>query len=148
MFLGIYILDNKPDSEVMSWICITFFGLCSLVGFINLFDRRPQIILNSKGIWDRRFKIEIIPWDDIFDAYLFGVNRQYFIALVINEKIAAKVKAPKWVENFNHEIGAQKINLNVGDIKVNKDKFVIAIKQLSAEKPENRAAIISKLNLK
>jgi hypothetical protein len=145
---SIYFILTKDNPEPIFWICICFFGLGYIVGFINILDQRPQIILNSKGIWDRRFKIEVIPWDDIFDAYLFSIHKQYFIALVINEKIASKVKAPKWIENFNYEIGAQKINLNVGDIKVNRDKFVTAIIQLTKEQPENRAAIISKLNLK
>jgi len=146
---------RKPHTETILWISTCFFSLGYVVGFINLFDRRPQITIKREGIWDRRLKFDRILWVDILDAYLYHIRTpllktksQSFISIVLTPEVSDKIKSPKWVENFNYEAGAQKANINVSDISVNKDKLLNAIIQLTKEQPKNRAAIISKLNLK
>jgi len=152
---SLYFIFTEDNPKFIVWLCAGFFSLGYIAGFSNLFDRRPQIIINSIGIWDRRLKIEIVFWEDITDAYLYHIRTprlklksQSFISLVLKPEISKKIKTPKWIENFNYKVGAQKANINVSDIKVNKDKLLSAVKQLSAEQLENRNAIISKLNLK
>ncbi len=144
---SIYFVTTQDSPKTIFWVSIVFFGLGYIVGLISLFDRRPQIIITSKGIWDRRLKIEPISWDDIYDAYLFHIKSQHFISLVVNETISEKIKSPKWVTVLNQEIGAQKINLNVSDLKVNKEKLLTSIEQLYSEQHGKRPEMVSKLNL-
>lgn len=145
---SIVIIITQDNPKNIFWICAIFFSLGYIVGFINLFDRRPQIIINSNGIWDRSLKFETILWNDILDAYGIEIGSQKFIALVVTPQIAERKKLHKWAERINRSVNAQKINLYSGNVKVNNQKLLDAIKQLSAEHPENRAAIIRKLNLK
>ncbi|MCO6148408.1 STM3941 family protein [Flavobacterium sp. NRK1] len=151
----IYFIFSGDNPKFIFWLFAGIFSLGYVVGFSNLFDRRPQIIINNKGIWDRRLKFETLLWDDIIKVYPFHVRTprlnlksHSFICLALKPEISKKRIAPKWVENFNRKVRAQKASISVSDIKVNDEKLLSAIKQLCAEQPENRAAIISKLNLK
>lgn len=144
---SIYFIITPDGPKVISWISIFFFGLGYIVGLLSLFDRRPQIIITPKGIWDRRLKIETIEWDNIYDAYLFDIEKQYFICLVVSKEVSEKIKSPKWVNALNEVMGAQEINLNTSDLKVNKEKLLTLIKQLYNEQHDKRLEIVSKSNL-
>lgn len=145
---SLFFIISQDDPKFIFWICTGFFSIGYAVAFINIFDKKPQIIINSKGIWDRSLKFETILWDDILDAYSVNIRREKFIALVVKPEIVKRKKLYKWAESINRFAGAQKINLYSGNVKVDNNKLLSAIKQLSNEKPENRSSIISKLNLK
>ena len=50
VIIGIWMIIKDESS---GWLITLFFGLGIPVGLSQLFDRRPQIIINENGIWDR-----------------------------------------------------------------------------------------------
>ena len=115
------------------WLCIIFFGLGYFVGFFNLFDRRPQIIINEYGIYDRTFDLGVINWKVIKNAYLKRIYRQKFICLVIDEKykpLKKKGLFHKAIVRFNVAIGAQEINLYLGHFRIDYKKLTDFILQI------------------
>ncbi len=56
IMIGIWMIIRADSSEmqrILGWIGTCFFGLAILVGLFHLFDKRPQIIINEIGIYDR-----------------------------------------------------------------------------------------------
>lgn len=91
--------------------------------------------------------MDIIEWDDIIDAYLLPIHSNYFISLVLTEEAENQAKLYAWAETLNKQVGAQKVNINIGDIKVDKNKIIDAIQKLSSASLEERMNIINRLNL-
>ena len=54
--LGIWMVNTVTDAadRIVGWLNICFFGLGLPIGLFHLLDRRPQIIINENGIWDRQ----------------------------------------------------------------------------------------------
>lgn len=127
---------------------ICFFGLGYPVGFFHLFDRRPQIIINEIGVWDRTTKHDIINWEIIHNAYLTDVSGQKFICLQIDESYEPSNKKGRLHRNFarfNKALGFQELNLSLGQIKI--DEFWLAefINAMSNAKIQDRKNRISKI---
>jgi hypothetical protein len=140
---------TKTDTPKWVWyLNIGFFGLGYPVGLFHLFDRRPQIIINEIGIFDRTTYKDFINWDVIQGAYPIDISGQKFICLIVDEKYepsAKKGKISKSISNFGKEIGAQELNILLGQIKIDEVKltgFIVAMINL---RPENRK---EKLNRK
>ena len=69
----------------LAWFCIGFFGLGFPVGIFQLLDRRPQIIVNEVGLFDRTMHHEFINWAIIQDVYLATIHKQQALCLVVDE---------------------------------------------------------------
>lgn len=140
--------DNMP--AWVAWLSIGFFGLGYPVGLFHLFDRRPQIIINEVGIFDRTAHKDFINWEIIQDAYAIDINGQKFICLVVDEQFRPSKTKGKWYKNaaaLNEVIGAQELNLSLGQININVDKlteFILSIR--TATKPDRHVVIAKALN--
>jgi hypothetical protein len=45
------------------------FVVCGVLAIWLLFDTRPQVVLDDRGIFDRRLRVGLIPWSSIQRAY-------------------------------------------------------------------------------
>lgn len=63
VFGGIWLITSTDSPKWLGWMSIGFFGLGYPVGLFQLLDRRPQIIINELGIWDRTTKQDTINWE-------------------------------------------------------------------------------------
>lgn len=149
VIIGIYLLTQTNSSKFMAWLTICFFGLGLPLGLINLFDRRPQIIINEIGIYDRTTRLETINWGIIKDAYPIDIHGQKFICLVVDEQYKPSRKKGLFYRNvvkLNEAIGAQEINLSLGQIKIDVgklNKFILTVLH-SAENGLDRTQAIKK----
>src|SRR5918993_5324854 len=82
---GFFILSAGKASPLGAWLTIGFFGLGIPVSLFQLLDRRPQIIVNEIGIFDRTAHKDFINWEIIQDAYLSEVYGQKFVCLVVEQ---------------------------------------------------------------
>jgi len=146
--LGIWIL-TKEDSSIgeliMGSLTTLFFGLGIVIGLFHLFDRRPQIIINEIGIWDRTTNLELIKWEFIKNAYSFQLSGQKFVSLKLDKKFELKVKQYKWATKLSKAVGAQKVNLSLGQLKIDSIELKkLIIEMTKAEKTEriNKVQII------
>lgn len=151
VFVAIGIFGLTRDMPVWAaWLNIIFFGLGCGIGFFHLFDRRPQIIINKVGIYDRMAYKEFINWDIIYNAYPKDIYRQMFICLVVDENFKPSNHKGKWhkkVAEFSEAIGAQELNISLGQIKIDPLKlteFIVCMAQ--AQKPDRDTMLIKTLN--
>ena len=124
--IGIWeITANEPFTFdwIMGLICASFFSLGLVVGIFHFVDKRPQIIINEIGIWDRTTKQNMIRWEQIKEAYPISINRQKFISIVTDNSYLFKTEQYKWATKLSEEIGAQKLNFQVSQIKIDENRF-------------------------
>ncbi len=141
---GIF-FHSSSENQWIEWMCICFFSLGYLVGIYQLLDRRPQIIVNEIGIFDRTLHMDFINWGIIQDAYIASVQRQKFICLVVDEKFEPSRKkgsAYKFFADVSKEMGFQELNLAVGFTDINASKFLEFILAMRTAKQTDRKFLI------
>jgi hypothetical protein len=111
--IGIWMITKVDSSEtdrIMGWIVTCFFSLALPVGLFHLFDKKPQVIINEIGIYDRTTHNEFINWEIIQDAYPINIYGQHFICLLVPENFRPSKRKGlfyKSVAKLNEELGAQ-----------------------------------------
>ncbi|GAB3312488.1 STM3941 family protein [Hymenobacter humi] len=141
LFVGIgYFMLGRPDApHWVAWLSIVFFGLGFPVGIYQLLDRRPQIIINEFGIFDRTTHHEFINWEIIQDVYLAQVHKQHIICLIVDEVFEPSRRKNKFrqgVASFGKQLGFQELNLTLTYLDVDAQRlaeFVLAMR--GAERP-------------
>lgn len=142
VLIGLWMISKEQKETfdyIMGWVGISFFGLGIPLGFFVLFDKRPQIIINENGVFDRTLKQGEIEWEQIIEVYPIDINNQKFISIVVNETFEFKKRQYKWAEKLNKLIGAQKLNLNLSQIEIDEIKLTELInKIINSEKNERQ----------
>ncbi len=144
---GIWLLTTDAPGWVI-WLAIGFFGLGYPIGIYNLLDRRPQIIINTIGVFDRTAHNEFINWELIQDAYPISISGQEFVCLVIDEKFKPSHKQSRFKRNvvrWNEALGAQELNLNLGQVKVDAVKLTYLIVAMIQADTNNREQLLNTL---
>jgi len=119
---GIFMLNQADSPKLIAWLITLFFGLGYPAGLYQLLDRRPQIIINEIGIFDRTTHHDFINWEIIQDAYVSEMHKQTFICLVVNEEFEPSRKKGKFrqtVAELNKELGFQDLNLSLYYVNIN-----------------------------
>ena len=146
VLIGIWMLADKP---LIGWLSIGFFGLGYPLGIYNLIDKRPMIIINEIGIFDRSANSEFINWELIEDAYPININGQKFICLLIDEKFKPSKKKGviyRSTVKLNEAIGAQELNIHLGQIeKIDEIKLTEFIFEMSKADKTTKAELIKTL---
>lgn len=149
--MGIWMITDSPYGSteyIMGWIGTCFFGLGIPIGLIQLLDRRPQIIINENGIWDRTTKQDEIKWEQIIDVYPFDIYDQKFISIIPDDSFVFKKKTYKWTSKLNKVMGAQNLNLNLGQTNIDEIKFTELIQNLIKAEKEDRWKIIQSYGIR
>ncbi len=143
--IGIWIVTKEPPGTIdyiMGWFCTCFFGLGIPIGLFQTFDKRPQIIINENGVWDRTTKQDEIKWEQVIEAYPLDIFNQKFISIVADKTFVFKKKQYKWAAKINKIVGAQQLNLHLGQINVDVNKLAELINDLSKAKKEDRKKLL------
>jgi len=147
VLLGLWGILTGNMPVWVSLLNICFFGLGLPIGLFHLFDSRPQIIINETGIFDRTINKDFINWEIIKDAYLIDINSQNFICLIVDEKFKPSKKKTKLYQQavrLNEAIGAQELNISLGQIKINPEKLTDFILQMLTASHQDREELINK----
>ena len=145
VILGIFIL-YKGGAFWVGLLNILFFGLSIPLGLYHIIDRRPQIIINEIGIFDRTIHRDFINWEIIVEAYPMSISSQYFVCLIVLPSFKPSLKRGKWyrrIAKLNESIGAQELNLNVGQLQVDPIKLSIFINLMAKAMPIERKERLS-----
>jgi hypothetical protein len=142
VLLGLWMISKEQKGTfdyIMGWCSVSFFGLGIPLGIFVLFDKRPQIIINENGVFDSTLKQGEIKWEQIIEAYPIDIHNQKFISIVVNDTFEFKERPYKWAEKLNKLVGAQKLNLNLSQIKIDEIKLTELInKIINSEKNERQ----------
>ncbi|MGC4040458.1 MAG: STM3941 family protein [Flavobacterium sp.] len=147
--IGIWMIRQPSIGNVeyaMGWLCIVFFGLCSLIGLYVVLDRRPQIIISETGVWDRMIRQNEIKWEQLLNAYPTNIYGQKFIAVVVTGDFVFRKKPSQWATKLNKALGAGEINLNLSQIKIDEDALSSLLNRLAKADKAERSSIIRNFN--
>jgi len=141
---GVYLLMKTHALPLAGWLNIGFFGLGYPVSLYHLFDRRPQVIINELGIFDRSTYTGFINWEVIRDAYALHNDEQKFICLVVDERYEPSLKKGKLAQtvSYSRKKGAQELNLSLGKISVDEKKLTSFIRELIRATPSTRQPLL------
>jgi hypothetical protein len=75
--------------KLVTFNCFVFFGLCGIIGFRKLFDKKPGLIVDQFGITDNSSAIggHTIKWGDITHLSIESVKRTKFILVHVKNPI-------------------------------------------------------------
>lgn len=148
VIIGLWQLESEHTPLWIAYSGIFFFGLGLLVGLFHLLDDRPQIIINEVGIFDRMSHKEMINWEIIKDAYLINIAGQPFICIVVDEKFSPSKKKGKFyrkVAKLNEFVGAQEINVSLGQLNVDYQKLNDFILQMRSATKSDKNDILKSI---
>lgn len=148
---GVWFITRSESSEsqiMTGWITTCFFGLAIPVSLFHLFDNRPQIIVNETGIFFRATHNEFINWEVIKDAYPININGQHFICLSVLESFKPSKNRNKFyrsIAKLNKAIGAQELNIHLGQLDVDTMKVTEFIITMSQAEKSKKAELIKNM---
>lgn len=132
--IGVWMVLSSDDTFnfVMGIAGILFFGIGVVAFPFRIFDRRPRIIINDEGIFDRTLGVGTIEWRDIRHAHLKSVHGTEFIPLDLRAKTKylqriSKTKAK--FASFNKFFGFEALNLNLGGVNRSGKEILAIIKR-------------------
>lgn len=149
ILIGIWMISEKQNGTFdyyMGWFIVSLFGLGIPISIFNLLDKRPQIIINENGIWDRTIKQNEIKWEQIKESYLIEIYNQRFISIITDDTFVFKKNAFSWLSNLNKYVGAQKLNINLSQIKIDEAKLTDFINTIRITEKYQRNNLIKNFN--
>ncbi|MFZ5638983.1 MAG: STM3941 family protein [Pseudomonadota bacterium] len=134
--LGAFLLvAGDDDARSVAILCILFFGACALTFVWQIVDRRPRLILDDVGVFDRTLRVGRIPWSDIEDAYSASIHRQDFVCLILRDEAQWVAKLPPLQRRLvaaNRALGFSGLNLNLSGLEADASTVLALILANSA----------------
>jgi hypothetical protein len=123
------------DAPTTAWyVTISVYGLAYPVALFHLFDRRPQIVINEIGIFDRRTCKDFINWEVIQRAYPVDAMVAGYVCLIVDDKYLSSIKKAAVDKPFM----THQINISVGQLAVDPFKLTEFILKMTKARPEGR----------
>jgi hypothetical protein len=115
------------DGVLLGWICILFFGFCSLSFIWQIADPRPRLIIDEQGVLDRTLGVGRIAWSDIKAAYLRSIHGNDFICLELRNAKKYKQKLSqvrRSLAGANRDLGFTDFHLNLSGVDASTDEVI------------------------
>lgn len=146
IFVGaILLVSLKKTPPWHIWLCMSFFGLCLIVGLHSLLDHRPKLTLDERGMHDQRGRGMFIPWEAIREVSLANLASQHFLSLELDENHPDVLAPSATATKLNNFLGLRSCNINIGELRVNPDKLCTTALILSSIPPEERKTLLKML---
>lgn len=125
---GVFILLSSNDraasrrgvsAKAAGWGAIVLFGGCSVVGFMQVLDSRPRLVIDDEGVFDRTLRCGKIPWTDMMGARLQIIGSQPFICLELRDEerhLAAISPTRRALVAANRALGFSAFSLNLPQV--------------------------------
>lgn len=119
--LGAVIVLRKPGLEayLIGGASIVFFGAGVVLFAFQLIDRRPRLILDDEGLYDRTLGVGTIPWRDIAGAHLLSMRGHAFVCLQLRnpEHWLSKLSPrQRRLVALNQRLGFAALNVNLSGV--------------------------------
>jgi len=81
--------DQRRDpifTKAVSVACIGFFGSCAIMGLVKLFDPRPGLSIDQRGITDNSsgFSFGFLKWEDIVEVDVTRVKATKILLIYVS----------------------------------------------------------------
>jgi hypothetical protein len=130
---GVWIVRTTPSGafiHLIGWASIVFFGLCAaLVVQQVLTLRGPVVVIDRRGILDRRVSDEMIPWDKVqaISTWSHQNNKTMILKLDADFDAAFPTKRiTRMTRGINAKLGADGIAINPSGLMLSYDKLLAA----------------------
>ena len=138
--------------EAPTWFWFLSIGVCSLgypFALYHLFDKRPQIVINEVGIFDRTTCKDFINWVVIQRAFVADTPAMWtYVCLIVDDKYLQPIKKAKVVRPFFFGVvGAGEIFISIGLLAVDEVKLTEFILKMIKAKPEDRNNEIQRIGV-
>lgn len=151
-FLGLSMVTSDY-LDWIGWISFIFMGIvpCFIVIY-NILDKRPLIVVNNMGIYDRTAHKETINWEVIKDAHITYLYDKPYLALVLQEEFEpsyTKGKLQKAYSRFNKSLGFEEVTLSLGRVDLDEQKFLdFVLSMIDAKQGAQRMELLSNASFK
>jgi hypothetical protein len=131
---------TDPSKWGVGYLIACLFGLGYPIGIYHLLDRRPQIVINEFGIFDRTTYKDFINWEVIQGAYAIDMAGQRFIVLTVDDKYLSSIKKEKVARSISNlvDFGPQQINISLGQVPIDEVKLAEFILEMIKVPPKDR----------
>ncbi|MEO1518665.1 MAG: STM3941 family protein [Bacteroidota bacterium] len=136
--------DVDAMEQLLGWFGSCFFGFGLFVGFFHTFDRRPQIILDEDGIWDRSIREPKVFWEQVRAVHQWGVYGQIFVAVKVDKTFQRRQSKYAWVQPISRLLKGKDLNINLSQLSVDAQQMANCIKEMSKVEKENRLETLTK----
>ncbi len=159
LFLGsfVFVIGGffmvMQEGSFIAWFVLLFFGLCAFVGLIMLLDKKPQIIINQKGIgykkaiWKKYNPDDIIEWETIKNIHWVSVEDQKFICLNIPKQPKKQNLAQKSLTKLNKTMGFEEVNISLSMIKIDANQLVDFLNSMLVSNTSQREELIQNFTI-
>ena len=129
---GVYAgLQAKATDALVAWGIVAFFGVCAAAFAWQLFDRRPRVVIDDSGVFDRSLRVGTIPWSQIEDAYPKSIATAHFVCLVLRDADAWLARLPAWQRSLaerNVPLGFEPFSVNLSGLPSRPDAVLARIR--------------------
>jgi hypothetical protein len=135
--IGVLMVTFAKDSSAVwfGWMGVAVFGVFFASALRFTLDRRPRLILDENGLFDRRLGLGIIRWEDIEGAFLGSYARVDFIGLSLRNEDEYRRRlliVRRLLYSANRPLGFPYFLVNLGAIEVASEEILESIMERCA----------------
>ena len=106
---------------VMVWVLMGLLVVALLYKVVRGESKDPCVVLDDKGVFDRRLKVGVISWDDIREIKYCERDGTHYISLELHNAQKYQARQPSWMKLISimhrvHGMSATSIYTNVLDM--------------------------------
>lgn len=120
LLLGSWYCTTLPElrSQLAGWLGLVVFSFFLVYGLLQLLAKGPVIVLSEEGIYDRRFGMGVLPWNQISMIWEKSMRGHRFLCIdVHDEKVLKKMSFMGTFSSVANELlGFGKITLNFSSL--------------------------------
>lgn len=139
--VGVYVFLTSRGNDIrgvwLGGVMVAAFGFISLLRIWILLDRRPRLIIDDEGIFDRTNRMGLIPWSEIDDAELVDIFSPKHVYLGLKLRPSSKFVSRQstfmqCVAAANSALGCAKVNLNLSETDADPEDVLWYIQSMLA----------------
>jgi hypothetical protein len=100
----------------VGWVTLVVAGAAALFGAWQFYDGRPRVVIDDRGVLDRRFAIGLIPWTDIEGVRLKRMHGRAQLCLDLRDAAKYTSRLPSSLQrmvHLNRELGLTDLSVDL-----------------------------------
>jgi hypothetical protein len=124
-----YFCTTLPQltARIVGWAGVCFFSLGFVVVPKQLFKRGPQVVIDERGIEDRRAKLGLIEWIDVTSLTVGEIHAQKFLSIEVSnpQKYLERLSnAGRIAAQANRALGFSEITIGFSGLSHSADEVM------------------------
>jgi hypothetical protein len=132
VFVAVGLLLARKGERPVGWLGVALGAVGVPIFLRQIFDRRPRLVIDERGIFDRSLRVGVIPWSEITGTAVRSVSGNTFIALELRDPALFTRQFGGFgraLTSANRKLGFRELNLNLTGLAVRADEVLALIRQ-------------------